>query len=102
MAAIYRRKAVWCPLRRREVEADVAVIELQVLEPVSDPGFSESSYGFSRSRSAHRAVLKVREYVADGRRWVADLELGRVSGLPCRVANPRAPLRSTPPHPPFG
>lgn len=47
----------------------------QVLQPVFDPGFSDSSYGFRPGRSAHDAVLKVRRYAASGRRWVVDLDL---------------------------
>jgi RNA-directed DNA polymerase len=48
---------------------------LQVLDPIFDPGFSESSYGFRPGRSAHQAVLKAREYVAEGKRWVVDLDI---------------------------
>lgn len=48
---------------------------LQVLTPIFDPGFSESSYGFRPDRSAHQAVLKARLCVADGKRWVVDLDL---------------------------
>jgi RNA-directed DNA polymerase len=47
----------------------------QVLSPVFEPDFSESSYGFRPGRSAHQAVRQAREYVAEGRRWVADLDL---------------------------
>ena len=47
----------------------------QVLQPIFDPDFSESSYGFRPGRSAHQAVLKAREYVAAGRRWVVDMDL---------------------------
>lgn len=47
----------------------------QVLSPIFDPGFSESSYGFRPSRSAHQAVLKAREYVSEGRRYVVDMDL---------------------------
>jgi RNA-directed DNA polymerase len=47
----------------------------QVLSPLFDPGFSESSYGFRPGRSAHQAVLKARGYVAEGRRWVVDMDL---------------------------
>ncbi|MEX2443594.1 MAG: reverse transcriptase domain-containing protein [Alkalispirochaeta sp.] len=39
---------------------------LQVLHPVFDPGFSESSYGFRPGRSAHQAVLKEREHAQAG------------------------------------
>jgi RNA-directed DNA polymerase len=48
---------------------------LQVLDPIFDTGFSESSYGFRPGRSAHQAVLKAREYVAEGKRWVVDLDI---------------------------
>lgn len=47
----------------------------QVLQPLFEPGFSESSYGFRPGRSAHHAVLKAREYVGEGRRWVVDMDL---------------------------
>lgn len=47
----------------------------QVLSPLFDPGFSDSSYGFRPERSAHQAVLQAREYVAEGRRFVVDLDL---------------------------
>lgn len=47
----------------------------QILNPLFDPGFSESSYGFRPGRSAHNAVLKAREYQRAGKRWVVDLDL---------------------------
>ncbi len=47
----------------------------QVMCPIFDPGFSESSYGFRPGRSAHQAVAQARAYVADGRRWVVDIDL---------------------------
>lgn len=47
----------------------------QVLEPIFDQGFSESSYGFRRRRSAHTCVEQARRYVAEGRRWVVDIDL---------------------------
>jgi RNA-directed DNA polymerase len=31
--------------------------------------------GFQLGRSAHQAVLKAREYVASGKRWVVDLDI---------------------------
>jgi RNA-directed DNA polymerase len=48
---------------------------LQVLSPHFDPHFSERSYGFRPGRSAHQAVLYARDQVAEGRRWVVDLDL---------------------------
>ena len=47
----------------------------QVLSPLFEPCFSESSYGFRPQRSAHQAVLKARQYVREGRRWVVDIDL---------------------------
>jgi len=47
----------------------------QVLSPLFDPDFSESSYGFRPGRSAHQAVLVARSHVAAGRRWVVDIDL---------------------------
>ena len=48
---------------------------LQVISPIFDPDFSEYSYGFRPGRSAIQAVEKAREYMADGYRWVVDLDL---------------------------
>lgn len=48
---------------------------LQVLEPLFDPTFSESSYGFRPGRSAHQALQKASEYVKEGRLIVVDLDL---------------------------
>lgn len=48
---------------------------LQVLEPVLDPTFSESSYGFRPGRSAHDALRKAKEFVAEGRQTVVDIDL---------------------------
>ncbi len=49
----------------------------QILQPLFDPGFSESSYGFRPGRNAHQAVKAARGYVAEGRRWTVDLDLER-------------------------
>ena len=48
---------------------------LQVMQPVFDPEFSESSYGFRPGRSAHQAVLAAQAHVASGRRWVVDMDI---------------------------
>jgi len=47
----------------------------QVLSPLFDPTFSESSYGFRPGRSAGQAVCQARDYIESGRRWVVDLDL---------------------------
>lgn len=48
---------------------------LQVLQSRWDAEFSEHSHGFRPGRSAHQAVAKAQQYVAEGRRWVVDLDL---------------------------
>jgi group II intron reverse transcriptase/maturase len=48
---------------------------LQVLMPLFDPSFSESSYGFRPGRRGHDAVRTARQYVRDGWAWVVDIDL---------------------------
>jgi RNA-directed DNA polymerase len=48
---------------------------MQVLQRRWDPMFSEHSYGFRPGRSAHQAVEAAQKYIADGYRWVVDLDL---------------------------
>ena len=47
----------------------------QVLQPLFDPEFSKSSYGFRPGRNAHQAVKAAQGYVAEGKRRVVDLDL---------------------------
>jgi len=47
----------------------------QVLLPLFDPYFSESSYGFRPGRSAHQAILSARLYQHEGKRWLVDMDL---------------------------
>jgi RNA-directed DNA polymerase len=48
---------------------------LQVLQRQWDPTFSEHSYGFRPGRSAHQAVAKAQQYIAEGHGWCVDLDL---------------------------
>jgi len=48
---------------------------MQVLQLRWDAEFSEHSHGFRPGRSAHQAVAKAQKYIAEGRRWVIDLDL---------------------------
>jgi RNA-directed DNA polymerase len=48
---------------------------LQVLEPLLDPTFSTSSFGFRPGRSAHDALRQAGNYVADGQSIVVDIDL---------------------------
>ncbi len=48
---------------------------LQVLQPILDPTFSGSSFGFRPGRSAHDALAQAGKYVAEGYGTVVDLDL---------------------------
>lgn len=48
---------------------------LQVLQRRWDPTFSPHSYGFRPGRSAHQAVTAAQGFIAEGYRWVVDLDL---------------------------
>ncbi|PQP34958.1 group II intron reverse transcriptase/maturase [Desulfobacteraceae bacterium SEEP-SAG9] len=48
---------------------------LQILQEQWDETFSQFSYGFRPSRSAHQAVRQAQHYVQDGYRWVVDIDL---------------------------
>jgi RNA-directed DNA polymerase len=47
----------------------------QVLSPIFEAVFSDSSYGFRPGRSAHDAIHKASEYVKDGFVYVVDMDL---------------------------
>jgi group II intron reverse transcriptase/maturase len=49
----------------------------QVLTPIYEEQFSDSSYGFRPKRSAQGAVLKSLELINDGYDWVVDIDLER-------------------------
>jgi len=49
----------------------------QVLTPVFDPGFSDSSHGFRPGRSAHGAAKQVQRTIRRGRRFVVDMDLSK-------------------------
>ena len=50
---------------------------LQVLTPIFDPDFSESSFGFRPRRSAHGALKQVQSYIKDGYRFCVDMDLSK-------------------------
>lgn len=47
----------------------------QVLTPIYEPTFSETSYGFRPKRSAHDALKKCKEYANEGYTYVVDMDL---------------------------
>jgi RNA-directed DNA polymerase len=48
---------------------------MPVLQGRWDRTFSEHSHGFRPQRSAHQAVAKAQQYIAEGNCWVVDLDL---------------------------
>ena len=48
---------------------------MPVLEPVFEPHFSDTSFGFRPGRSAHQAVERARQFIADDAAWVVDVDL---------------------------
>jgi RNA-directed DNA polymerase len=51
---------------------------LQVLQKRWDPTFSEHSHGFRPGHSAQQAVHEAQQYIAEGHRWVVDLDLEKL------------------------
>lgn len=49
----------------------------QVLTPIFDPDFSESSFGFRPGRSAHEALRQVQSHIKAGYRIAVDLDLAK-------------------------
>ena len=47
----------------------------QVLQPIYERTFSDSSYGFRTGRSAQQAIVKAREHVRSGHGYVVDMDL---------------------------
>lgn len=47
----------------------------QQLSEIYEPIFSENSYGFRPNRSCHDAILKAKEIMNNGYKWVVDLDL---------------------------
>ena len=49
----------------------------QVLTEHYDPTFSEFSYGFRPGKSAHQAIEQTSRYLAEGRRWIVEMDLAK-------------------------
>lgn len=50
---------------------------LQVLQPLFDPYFSQSSHGFRPNHSAHDAVKEVLAVTKEGYTWVVDIDIAK-------------------------
>jgi RNA-directed DNA polymerase len=49
----------------------------QILTPIFDPEFSDSSFGFRPGRSAHQAIKRAQGYMNEGYDWVVDIDLAK-------------------------
>lgn len=91
--AIRNRKYRPLPVRRVEIPKDdgskrllgvpavkdrwIEQAACQVLTPICEEVFSNSSYGFRPGRKAEQAILKALEYMNDGYDWIVDLDLSK-------------------------
>ncbi len=51
---------------------------LEILQPIFDPGFHPSSYGYRPGRSCHQAITKASMFIRTyERRWVVDMDLSK-------------------------
>ena len=48
---------------------------VQVISPICEPHFSDTSYGFRQNRSCEKAIMKFLEYLNDGYEWIVDIDL---------------------------
>ena len=49
----------------------------QILTPIFEAEFSDSSFGFRPGRKAEQAILRALEYMNDGYEWIVDLDLSK-------------------------
>lgn len=56
---------------------------VQVLSPIYEQQFSETSYGFRPNRSCENAIIKLLEYFNDGYTWVVDIDLQKFFDTVC-------------------
>ena len=56
---------------------------VQVLSPIYEQQFSETSYGFRPNRSCEMAITKLLEYFNDGYTWIVDIDLQKFFDTVC-------------------
>ena len=50
---------------------------VQILQPIFEPTFSDSSFGFRRMRNAQQAMKRAKEYYEQGYKHVVDIDLAK-------------------------
>lgn len=48
---------------------------VQVISPICEPHFSDTSYGFRPNRSCEKSIMKLLEYLNDCYEWIVDIDL---------------------------
>ena len=56
---------------------------VQVISPIYEQQFSETSYGFRPNRSCEMAIIKLLEYFNDGYTWIVDIDLQKFFDTVC-------------------
>lgn len=56
----------------------------QLLEPILEPRFSESSYGFRPGKNQHQAVEAAQKIVQSGKRYIVDIDLSKFFDRICQ------------------
>lgn len=56
---------------------------VQVISPLYEKQFSETSYGFRPGRSCEMAIIKLLEYFNDGYTWIVDIDLEKFFDTVC-------------------
>ena len=56
---------------------------VQVLSPIYEEQFRETSYGFRPNRSCEMAIIKLLEYFNDGYTWIVDIDLQKFFDTVC-------------------
>jgi len=49
----------------------------QILSPIFEPTFTNSSYGFRPGKNCHQAIRKAQRYMNAGNTWVVDIDLAK-------------------------
>ena len=60
-------------IRDRVLQASLKLL----LEPIFDPGFSESSYGFRPGKNQRQAIEAAQRYARSGKEYVVDIDLSK-------------------------
>jgi group II intron reverse transcriptase/maturase len=60
-------------VRDRVVHASIK----SILEPIFDPEFSDSSFGFRPNKNQEQAIQRAKEHVKSGKGWVVDIDLSK-------------------------